>query len=64
MKFIDCHYLDYDTNKDVYPFMQLVVLGGKMPLDPADADAAFARYGEVYQPTTDGRAPIWAKRHG
>ncbi len=33
-------------------------------LDPADADAAFARYGEVYQPTTDGRAPIWAKRHG
>lgn len=32
-------------------------------LDPADAEAAFARYGEVYQPTTDGRAPIWAKRH-
>lgn len=36
----------------------------EVPLDPADADAAFARYGEVYQPTTDGRAPIWAKRHG
>lgn len=34
------------------------------PLDPADADAAFGRYAEVYQPTTDGRAPIWAKRHG
>ena len=33
-------------------------------LDPADAEAAFARYGDVYQPTTDGRAPIWAKRHG
>ncbi len=33
-------------------------------LDPADADAAFGRYGEVYQPTVDGRAPIWAKRHG
>ncbi|MDP3905753.1 DUF934 domain-containing protein [Novosphingobium sp.] len=32
-------------------------------LDPADAKAAFDRYGEVYQPTTDGRAPIWAKRH-
>lgn len=32
-------------------------------LDPVDADAAFGRYGEVYQPTTDGRAPIWAKRH-
>ena len=33
-------------------------------LDPVDADAAFGRYGEVYQPTVDGRAPIWAKRHG
>ncbi|MBS3927865.1 MAG: DUF934 domain-containing protein [Sphingomonadales bacterium] len=35
-----------------------------VPLDPADADNAFGRYGEVYQPTTDGHAPIWAKRHG
>ncbi|MFM5918296.1 MAG: DUF934 domain-containing protein [Novosphingobium sp.] len=35
-----------------------------VPLDPADAEAAFARYADVYQPTTDGRAPIWAKRHG
>ena len=34
------------------------------PLDPADAEAAFARWPEVYQPTTDGRTPIWAKRHG
>lgn len=34
------------------------------PLDPADAEAAFARFTEVYQPTGDGRAPIWAKRHG
>ena len=33
------------------------------PLDPADAQAAFERYPEVYQPTVDGRAPIWAKRH-
>ena len=33
-------------------------------LNPADAEAAFGRYAEVYQPTTDGRAPIWAKRHG
>ena len=36
MKFVDRYYLDYDTNKDVYSFMQLVVLGGKKPLDPAD----------------------------
>lgn len=36
----------------------------EVPLDPADAEAAFARYAEVYQPTTDGQAPIWAKRHG
>jgi uncharacterized protein (DUF934 family) len=34
------------------------------PLEPADAAAAFARFAEVYQPTTDARAPIWAKRHG
>ena len=34
------------------------------PLDPADAQAAFDRYPEVYQPTVDGRVPIWAKRHG
>jgi uncharacterized protein (DUF934 family) len=34
------------------------------PLDPADAEAAFARFAEVYQPTTDAHAPIWSKRHG
>lgn len=34
------------------------------PLDPADAEAAWNRYDDVYQPTTDGRAAIWAKRHG
>jgi uncharacterized protein (DUF934 family) len=32
-------------------------------LNPADAEAAFARWDEVYQATTDGRQPIWAKRH-
>ena len=30
----------------------------------ADAQAALARWDEVYQPTADGRAPVWAKRHG
>lgn len=34
------------------------------PLNPADADAAFARWADVYQATGDGRTPIWAKRHG
>lgn len=34
------------------------------PLDPADAEAAFSRWTEVYQATADGRRPIWAKRHG
>lgn len=34
------------------------------PLDPADAEAAFARYRAVYQPAADGRRPIWAARHG
>lgn len=33
------------------------------PLDPADADAAFNRWPDVYQPAADGRVPIWAKRH-
>jgi uncharacterized protein (DUF934 family) len=33
------------------------------PLDPDDVEAAFARWPEVYQPTVDGRTPIWAKRH-
>jgi uncharacterized protein (DUF934 family) len=33
-------------------------------LNAADAEAALARYGEVYQPTVDGRSPVWAKRHG
>ena len=33
-------------------------------LNPADAEAAMARYGDVYQPTVDGRAAVWAKRHG
>ncbi len=36
----------------------------EVPLDPADAEAAFARYDQVYQPTIDGRAPIWKLRHG
>jgi uncharacterized protein (DUF934 family) len=30
----------------------------------ADAEAALARYPDVYSPTVDGVKPIWAKRHG
>lgn len=33
------------------------------PLNPADAEAAFARWADVYQETGDGRVSIWAKRH-
>jgi len=36
----------------------------EVPLDPVDAENAFNRYPDVYQPTTDGRTAIWAKRHG
>jgi uncharacterized protein (DUF934 family) len=33
-------------------------------LNPADADAAFGRWNNVYQATVvDGRPAIWAKRH-
>ncbi|WP_066554905.1 DUF934 domain-containing protein [Croceicoccus bisphenolivorans] len=35
-----------------------------VPMNDADADAALARWDNVYQKTTDGRAPIWALRHG
>ena len=35
----------------------------QVPLNPADAKAAFDRWPDVYQPTGDGRVPIWAKRH-
>lgn len=35
----------------------------EVPLDPVDAENAFNRYPDVYQPTTDGRAAIWSKRH-
>jgi uncharacterized protein (DUF934 family) len=34
------------------------------PLDPADVETALTRWADVYQATGDGRAPIWAKRHG
>ena len=33
------------------------------PLNLADAEAALARYPDVYTPAADGRAPIWARRH-
>lgn len=36
----------------------------QVPLDEADAKAAFNRWPEVYQATGDGRAAIWQKRHG
>ncbi len=35
----------------------------EQPLNPADAEAAFDRWADVYQATVDGRQPIWAKRH-
>ena len=35
-----------------------------VPVNPADAEAAFARWEHVYQPTTDRRVPIWQLRHG
>ena len=38
--------------------------GPEKPLDPDDAKTALERWSEVYQATGDGRAPIWAKRHG
>jgi uncharacterized protein (DUF934 family) len=35
-----------------------------VPIDPVDAEAAFTRWPDVYQPATDDRVPIWARRHG
>ena len=34
------------------------------PLDAAVAARALGRYAEVYQKAADGRAPVWASRHG
>jgi len=34
------------------------------PLDPDDVENALNRWPDVYQPTTDGRTPIWNLRHG
>lgn len=36
----------------------------QVPLDEADAQAALARWADVYQADSAGSAPIWAKRHG
>ncbi len=36
-RFVNQNYSSYETNKDVYPFMQIVVAGGEIPLEPADA---------------------------
>ena len=33
-------------------------------LNPADVDAAFARYDRVYQKAADAGVPIWKLRHG
>jgi uncharacterized protein (DUF934 family) len=33
-------------------------------LNEADVEAALTRWPQVYQPTVDGRAPIWKLRHG
>ena len=35
-----------------------------VPLNPADAERAWATWPYVYQETGDGRKPIWALRHG
>jgi hypothetical protein len=37
-RFVDQYYANYEVNKDVYPFMQIIVTGGKIPLAPADAE--------------------------
>jgi uncharacterized protein (DUF934 family) len=34
------------------------------PLNPADVDAALARFAHAYQRAADGAVPIWKLRHG
>ncbi|GGD68831.1 DUF934 domain-containing protein [Croceicoccus mobilis] len=36
----------------------------EVPMNEADVEAAFTRWENVYQKTSDGRVPIWALRHG
>lgn len=35
-----------------------------VPMDESDFNTAMNRWPDVYQATTDGRAPIWDQRHG
>ena len=37
--------------------------GPDRAIEPADAEAAFARWEHVYQPAADDRTPIWSLRH-
>lgn len=36
-RFVNQNYTSYESNKDVYPFMQIIITGGKVPLELADA---------------------------
>jgi hypothetical protein len=50
MRFVDQNYANYEANEDVYPFMQIIVTGGKIPLDPADEELLKARHWPLPQP--------------
>jgi hypothetical protein len=49
-KFVDQNYADYETNNDVYSFMQVFVTGGKTPLEPSDAEFLRERSWPLPQP--------------
>jgi hypothetical protein len=42
-EFVNHNFVDRETNKDVYSFMQIVVSGGKTPLESTDAEFLKAR---------------------
>ena len=56
-----------DVLVDQIAYMRRCGFDSFAPSDPIDGDAlerAMDRYDHVYQKTVDGRAPIWALRHG
>jgi hypothetical protein len=50
MRFVDQNYANYEVNEDVYPFMQIIVTGGKIPLAAADEALLNERQWPLPQP--------------
>jgi len=68
-RFVNQNYASYETNNDVYPFMQIIVTGGKVPLEPADAaflqkrNWSLPQAGHVFAYTIDADGKELGRQH-